>query len=73
MPSRIERDENLELKEKHTISLAVLDMKRLKMRYNIIVANLHVLLCFCLLKHSSFQASFLGANEKRVLSHPGYS
>jgi hypothetical protein len=28
MPSRIERDENLELKEKHTISLAVLDMKR---------------------------------------------
>jgi hypothetical protein len=55
MPSRIQRDENLELKEKHTISFAVLDMKRLNMRYNIIVASLHVLLCCHLLKHGQFR------------------
>jgi hypothetical protein len=28
MPSRIVRKEDLELKEKHTISLTILDMKR---------------------------------------------
>jgi hypothetical protein len=41
MPRIIERDENLDLKEKHTISLAILDMKRKNMRYNVVVTGLH--------------------------------
>jgi hypothetical protein len=51
----IERDENLELEEKPTISVAVLRMKRWNMRYNVIVASLHILFCFCLLKHPNFR------------------
>ncbi len=41
MPKIIERDENLDLKEKHTISLAILDMKRKNM--NVVVTDLHAL------------------------------
>jgi hypothetical protein len=41
MPKTIERDENLELKEKHTISLAILDMKRKNMKYNVVVTDFH--------------------------------
>jgi hypothetical protein len=41
MPRIIERDENLELKKKHTISLAILDMKRKNMQYNVVVTSLH--------------------------------
>ncbi len=68
----IERDENLELKEKHTIILVVLDMKRKNMRYNVVVTGLHA---FFVSASSSIviQASFPGANEKRVLSRPAYS
>ncbi len=72
MPRIIERDENLELKGKHIRSLAILDMKRKNMRYNVVVTGLHA---FFVSASSSIviQASFPGANEKRVLSRPAYS
>jgi hypothetical protein len=41
MPKIIERDENLELKEKHIMSLAILDMKRKNMKYNVVVTGFH--------------------------------